>query len=191
MIPLHRVVHQPKPEPIAPAPERPRQRRKAPPAPQLPHVLPHPPRHVHRKPLLQHRPLPMPQPRRAPDGLAPRALPLPTPRPKLELALRHLDWASLPRRQPQQGKPQAVDPPAQRCVRHTDRRSWATTDENRRLHSRARVVRSGPSLSRVVRASTEGSQAPAPSWQRKRGSSAAEDRRRRRFSSSLPFRAHH
>ena len=51
---------------------------------------------MHRKPLRQQRPFPVPQMLHPFPSRTPRALPLPTPRPKLENLLSHLDWATLP-----------------------------------------------------------------------------------------------
>ena len=50
---------------------------------------------MHRKPLLQERPFPVSQMLQPFPGRTPRALPLPTPRPKLKDLLPHLDWATL------------------------------------------------------------------------------------------------
>ena len=128
-------MHQLEPEPISPAPERPRQRRKAPSRSQIPNAVRHPPRHVHRKPLLQHRPRSMHHARPHTHRLPPRALPLPTPSPKREAPLLHLDSASLPHRRPSARRKRALrnttSPPAQHppraAVREThDRLSRAT-----------------------------------------------------------------
>src|SRR5262249_6042633 len=89
VVALHRVVHEPEVEAIAAAPKRARQRPEAAMRPQAPHVLAHPPRDMHRKARLQHRSPTMHHPRALPVRLAPRAPPLPTPRPKLEARLPH------------------------------------------------------------------------------------------------------
>ena len=147
-------MHQPKPKAIAPAPKRPRQHPETALRPQPPHLRPHPPRHVHWKPLLQHRPPRMPQQRALAHRLPPRALPLPTPGPKLELALRHdlIGHLYHDRHQKQAQSAPKVDPSAQRCVRHTDVRAGNQRREppaSRRTHGwqeRAFTVTGGADL---------------------------------------------
>ena len=66
---------------------------------------------MHRKPLLQQRPLPVPQMLQPFPSRTPRALPLPTPRPKLEDLLSHLEWATFPHRQPPRNHKRAPKSP--------------------------------------------------------------------------------
>ena len=126
---------------------------------------------MHRKPLRQQRPFPVPQMLQPFPSRTPRALPLPTPRPKLEDLLSHLDWATLQHHvhhmQPQKSAkehpnhPSSPVPPRPHAL-HATLPDSATTDENRRPPGRARLARSAPSPSRLVRTSTAGAQGPRP-----------------------------